>query len=245
MFFAVYVCRVDTSLLQGNFNSLVYLFFLSLVNSYLYFSFFYRFRNTGFINCNRIHSSNLHSNSVSGSFSFFIHCNNSTKLVISLVVINRSISTFNHIVTIQFHFFTSDTTTVCYCILYSTVTHRQSLYFFQSLTPVGNSSIQNSLSQSYEISVFSNEVGFAFQSDDSSKFAILFCQHTTFRCFTVRTFCSNSLSFFTDNFHCFIDIAVCFSQGVLAIHHTSSTNLTKLGYFSHSYSHNIPLFFNC
>src|SRR5699024_7075494 len=76
MFFAVYVCRVDTSLLQGNFNSLVYLFFLSLVNSYLYFSFFYRFRNTGFINCNRIHSSNLHSNSVSGSFSFFIHCNN-------------------------------------------------------------------------------------------------------------------------------------------------------------------------
>ena len=124
MVFAIYVCRIDTSFLQSSFNSFLNLFCFSLFNCNLDLCFFYRFRNTSFINSNRIHCSNLHSHIVSYFFIFFIESSNCTKLILTHVVVNSCISTFNYTVTIQLHLFTSDTATISNSVLYSTVTHR-------------------------------------------------------------------------------------------------------------------------
>ena len=98
------------------------------------------------------------------------------------------------------------------------------------------------LAKKDEIFILSHEVRFALQSDDSGELAILLSQHTTLGSLTIRTFSGDSLSFFTDNFHCLIEIAFCIVQCILAIHHTSTSHFTELGYISHTYSHNIFLF---
>ena len=246
MFFAINVRRVDSGFLQGSFNSFLYLFSFCLLDSHLDFLFFYRFRNTSFINSDRVHGCDLHSDIVSSFFRFLVECGDRTQLVLAHVVVNSRIRTFYHIVAIQFHFFTCDSATIRYSILYGTFAHRQRFHFIQSLALVSYSSIKNSLSQSYKIFILSYEVSFTLQSDDSSEFTVFLCQHATFSSFTVRTFSSNSLSFFTDNFHCFFDVTVRFGQSLLAVHHTSSTHFAQLGYISHSYSHNlISLFIKC
>ena len=51
--------------------------------------------------------------------------------------------------------------------------------------PLGNGTVQDILSQLNEVSVVSNEVSFALQSDDSSEFASSLCQYATFRSITV------------------------------------------------------------
>ena len=155
------------------------------------------------------------------------------------MVVSRNCSTFQNHVAIQFHLFTGNTASVCYSLSNSSVTHRKSQNFFQSFAIVSYSRVQNILSKFHKISILSNEVGFALQSDDSTKAIFNFYQNTTFRSFTVRTFCSNCLSFFANNLHCFVEIALSFSQRVLAVHHTSTGHFTELGYISHCYSHNI------
>ena len=243
MVFAVNVCRVDSSFLQGSFNSFLYLFSFSLLDSHLDFLFFYRFRNTGFIDSDRVHGCDLHSDVVSSFFRFLIKRSDRTQLILTHVVINSGISAFHYVIAVQFHLFARDTATVGNSILYSAFTHRQSLHFVQSLALVSHSSIQDSLSQCDEIFILSHEVSFALQSDDSSEFAIFLCQYATFSSFTVRTLSSNSLSFFTDNFHCLFDITIGFGQSLLAVHHTSSTHFAQLGNISHSYSHNLIFLF--
>ena len=158
------------------------------------------------------------------------------------MVISSDSRTFQSHIAIQFHFFACDTASICYSLSNSSVTHRKSLNFFQSLTLICYCSIQNILSQLNKVSVLSNEVSLAFQSDYSAKAIGNLYKYTTFRSFTIRTFCSNCLSLFTNNLHCTVEIAISFSQRILTVHHTSSGHFAQLGYISHCYSHNIFLF---
>ena len=245
MLFAVYVSRVDISFLQSSLNSFLYLFSFCLLNSNFDFFLFDFFRNTVLINSNRVHSSNLHSYLLSQLLvNRLVESNNRAKTISVHVVVNSSAYTFYSHVAIQFHFLTCDTATVSHRILYSTVTHRQCLYFIQSLAFVSHSKIKNILSQLHEISVLSHKVSFTLQSNDNSTVTGSFSQNATFRSFTFRTLSSNSLPFLTDNFHCLVEIAFSFSQRVFAIHHTSSGHFAQLGNISHSYSHNNFLYLN-
>ena len=92
--------------------------------------------------------------------------------------------TFYSHVTIKFHFFTSDTATINYCILYSTVTHRQCFYFLQSLAFVSHSKIKNILSQLHVICILSHKVSFTLQSNDNSTVTGSLSQNATFSSFT-------------------------------------------------------------
>ena len=180
--FAVHVSRVDTSLLQSGLNSLLYLFSFCLLDSNIYFLLLDFFRYAIFVYCNRVHGSNLHGNLLSQSFfNSLVESNNSAEAISVHVVINHSACTFYSHVTIQLHLLASDTATVCYSILYSTVAHRQSFYFVQSLALVSHGKVQNVLSQFHEISILSHEVSFALQSDDNGKVTRSLSQHTAFR----------------------------------------------------------------
>ena len=232
--------RIDISFLQSSFYSFLHLFYFSLFNSHFDFFLLHFFRNAIFINCDRIHSSNLHSYLLSQLFvNFLVESNHGAKTVSVHMVVSSNCSAFQNHVTIQLHLFTSDTGSVCYSLSYSSITHRKSQNFFQSLALVSYSSVQNILSQFHEVSILSNKVSFALQSDDSTETFFYFYQNTTFRSLTVRTFCSNCLSFFADDLHCFVEIAFSISQRIFAVHHTSTGHFAELGYISHCYSHNI------
>ena len=186
VFFAVHMSRVDVSFLQSCFYSLLYLFCFCLLNGNFDFFLFYFFRNAIFINGNRVHGSNLHSYLFSQLIvNFLVESNNSAKTISVHVVVNSSAYTFYSHVTIKFHFFTSDTATVNYCILYSTVTHRQCFYFLQSLAFVSHSKIKNILSQLHVICILSHKVSFTLQSNDNSTVTGSLSQNATFSSFTL------------------------------------------------------------
>ena len=207
--FAVYMSRVDVSLLQSSFYSLLHLFSLCLFDSYFDFFLLHFFWNTVLINSNRVHSSNLHSYLLSQLLvNRLVESNNRAKAISVHVVVNSSACAFYSHVTIKFHFLTCDTATVSHCILYSTVTHRQCFYFVQCLAFVSHSKIKNILSQFHKVSILSYEVSFALQSNDNGIVTSSLSQNATFRSLTFRTLSSNSLSFLTDNLHCLVVIAI-------------------------------------
>ena len=205
--------RINTSLLECSLYSLLYLLSLRLLDS--------RLRNTSLIDSDRVHSGDLHNDIVSGFLRLLVESGDRTKLVLTHMVVYSSVSTFNYAVAIQLHFLASDTATIRNSFLDSTLAHRQSFHLVQSMAFVSHGSVQDSLSQSYEVLILSHEVRFALQSDDSGELAILLSQHTTLGSLTIRTFSGDSLSFFTDNFHCLFDVAIRFGQRFLAVHHTS------------------------
>ena len=183
--FAIYMSRVDISFLQSSFYSFLYLFSFCFLDSNSNFLFLHFFRNTVFINSNRIHGSNLHSYLLSQLFvNVLVKSNNGTKTVSVHVVVNSSACTLYSHVTIKLHFLTCDTATVNHCILYSTVTHRQSFYFVQCLAFVSHSKIKNILSQFHKISILSHKVSFTLQSNDNGIVTGSLSQNATFRSIT-------------------------------------------------------------
>ena len=186
MVFAVNVSRVDAGFLQSSLNSLLYLFSFCLLDSNFDFFLLNFFRNTVFVDSQRIHGSNLHGHLLSQLFvNILVESNNRAKTVsVHVVVHNRSCTLYSQI-TVEFHLFACDTATVGYCILYSTVTHRQGFYFIQRLALIGNGKVKDILSQFHEVGILSYEVGFALQSDDNGKVTGSLSQNAAFRSFTV------------------------------------------------------------
>ena len=71
-------------------------------------------RNACFVNGNRVHGCNLHTDFVSHLLvANFVECYKRTQLVLVLVVVDSSASTRNKVVTIQFGLFSGDTATFC------------------------------------------------------------------------------------------------------------------------------------
>ena len=186
MIFAVYVSRVDIRFLQSSLNSLLYLFSFCLFDGNIDFFLLNFLRYAVFIDSQRIHSGNLHSYLLSQLLVYFlVESNDCTKTVSVHVVVHNSGCTLYGQITVEFHFLACNTATVCYSILYGTVAHRQRFHFIQSLALVGDSEIKDILSQFHEVSILSNEVGFALQSDDNRKVTGSLSQNATFRSFTV------------------------------------------------------------
>ena len=184
--FTVYVSRVDTCFLQSSLYGFLHLFSFRLFNGNFNFFLLNFFRNAVLIDSQRVHGSNLHSHLLSQLFvNVLVESNDCAKAVSVHVIVNNGSCTLYGHITVEFHFFTCDTATVGYRILHSAIAHRQCLHFIQSLALVGNSKIKDILSQFHEVSILSNEVGFAFQSDDNGKVTGSLSQNATFRSLAV------------------------------------------------------------
>ena len=239
MLFAFRDIEVETCLLKRSFNSLLHLFEASLFNSNVEFVVFYFLSNTAFVDSERSSRSYLHSNVLTNSFvsNLAAQSNKSAEAVVVSVVVSSKAFTFNNEVSVEFHFFASHTRLVSDAFCNCATIECQSLNFFYVLATCYNSSIENVLCQSNEISILSHEVSFALKRKDSTIVAINLYENATFSCFTIRTLSSDSLTALAHEFNCSVEIAFSFSEGILTIAQTSTSQGAELLDIFNIYSH--------
>ncbi len=121
----------------------------------------------------------------------------------------------------------------------------ESFESFEVGNAVGDSCVKNFVGEFDETCVFGNEVSFAVEGEDSGEVTFVFSYHATFGCLTVFAFSGYSLSFFAEDFHCCLDVAVGFGEGFFAIHQAGACEGAELGDFSHCYCHNILILKKC
>ena len=215
------------------------MFEASLFNSYVEFVVFYFLSYTAFVDSEGSSRSDLHSNVLTNSFisNLVAQCNECAETVVVGVVVSSKAFTFNYEVSIEFHFFASHTRLVSDAFSNGATIECQSLNFFNVLATCYNSSVEDVLSQSYEVSILSYEVSFALKCKDSTIVAINLYENATFSSFTIRTLSCDSLTALAHEFNSSIEIAFSFSEGILTIAQTSTSQGAELLDIFNIYSH--------
>ena len=119
------------------------------------------------------------------------------------------------------------------CILDGVVlTDLASLELVQISRSVGNGNICDALCKSLEALGLGYEIGFATQAYECSNGLVGISpgQNGTFCGLSVRTLCSNDLTFFPKYFLSSVEVALSLDQGLLAVHHTGLRHLAELHY---------------
>ena len=108
-----------------------------------------------------------------------------------------------------------------------TVKRKVQKLFFRS-GKISESDISYFFGYSYEVNIFSNEISFATQLNNNTFFTVIGNSgyDGTFSCFAICSFCRKFLSFFTETFDGFFKISLCFSESLLAIHHTCTGHIS-------------------
>ena len=95
-----------------------------------------------------------------------------------------------------------------------------------------------------ETSIGGHEVGLAAQHDHGAVVAAALSQHATFVGVAVSTFSSHFLTLLTEEVNSLFEIAIAFYEGLFAVHHTDTRQLTKLiNLFCSNICHSGILFF--
>ncbi len=92
---------------------------------------------------------------------------------------------------------------------------------------VVQSSVEDQFNHTYEVLVFSNEVGLALHANDSAEVVFYLCEYATFRSLTVATLSSDSLSALAQKVLSNFEIAVSLFQGFLDVHHTCAGDVAQ------------------
>ena len=95
---------------------------------------------------------------------------------------------------------------------------------------LGHSDVENALGEGHVVSVLGNEVRLTVERDDAAAIASLVGggEHGTFTDFVVTTLGGDFLSLLAKDLNGLVEIAFGFNEGLLAVHHASSSLLAEL-----------------
>ena len=159
----------------------------------------------------------------------FVGLHHGAQGVLAHVVVHLDVLTLESQVTVELHLLTSDTRAVCHSVLnLLSVGQCQLFHLVEALALIGNSSVENALSQGDEVSTVSHEVGLALQGDHSGKAVYRLHENTTVRCFTVATLSSNSQTTLAQQFLSLCEVALCLCQSLLHVGQTCTSHGTQL-----------------
>ena len=91
-----------------------------------------------------------------------------------------------------------------------------------------HSVVEDAGGESHEVSIGSHEVGLAAEHDNGTVVAVALCQYAAFVSVAVSAFGSHLLAFLTQEVDSFLEVAVAFNEGFLAVHHADTGQLAQL-----------------
>ena len=228
MLFAFSDVEVEASLLESSLNGLLHLLFLGLFDSDLEFLFLNLLGYALFVEGNGVHGSHLHSHVVGFFLSGEVGLYHGAELVAVHVVVNGNVVAFDEGVAIEFHLFASDTAACDNSISDGVTVHGECAYLFKALALVSHSCIEDFLSELHEVSVLSNEVGFALEGDDGAEAFTSLAEYATLGSVAVGALSGYCLTTLTDEFDSGFDIAFGLGEGLLAIAKTCASHAAQL-----------------
>ena len=220
--------EVEASLLESSLNGLLHLLFLGLFDSDLEFLFLNLLGYALLVEGNGVHSGHLHSHVVGCFLSGEVGLYHGAELVAVHVVVNGNVVAFDEGVTIELHLLARDTAACNDCISDGVAVHGECAYLFKALALVSHSSVEDFLSELHEVSVLSNEVGFALEGDDSAEAFTSLAEYATLSSVAVGALGGYCLTTLTDEFDSGFDIAFGLGEGLLAIAKTCASHAAQL-----------------
>ena len=200
---------VDAGFFEGGFNSLVYLLLFCFLDGDSLFGFYDSSGHFFAANSHGVHGCNLHGyvTTYMEVDVFEVETADSGEFVAE-VNVGCGGGSFESLVSADFGFFTGFAAFFDYEVGDCAAIDLESFEFVEGLDTVCDSGVDDLLCEGNETCVFSNEVGFAAEGNDSSECAFVLCHDATFGSLTVGTLCSDGLTFFTEDFDGGVDVAV-------------------------------------
>ena len=219
---------VQTSLLKLHLYELLNLLQLGLLNCGLVLLIENLLINTSSIKGYRLHSCNLHSYKVTLLSSRLVGLYHGAQGILTHVVVNLDVLTFECQVAVKLHLLTSDTRALCHSLLSGLTIDVERLYSLNILSLSSDSSVEDALSQSDKVGTVGHEVGLALQGEHGSKAINALYEYTTIRSLTVATLSSDSEATLTEELLSLVEVALSLSQSLLNVGQTSTGHCAKL-----------------
>ena len=170
---------VQTSLLQLHLHELLNLLELGLLNSGLVLLVENLLLYALLVKSYGLHGSHLHSYEVTLLSSGLVGLYHRAEGVLTHVVVNLDVLTLECQVAVELHLLTSDTRTLCHSLLSGLTVDVESLHSLDVLSLSSDSSVEDALGQSDEVSTVGHKVGLTLQGEHGSEAISALYENTT------------------------------------------------------------------